>query len=342
MQNRRNFLKYTALIASASIAQPLVSFNLPIIPTIKKSIIPKALRMGDKVLIISPAGAIYDLSKIEEFKSILTSFGFVVVLSKSVSNRVGYLAGTDQERVDDINNGFADKSISAIFCTRGGWGCARILSQLNYKVISENPKFIMGFSDITSLLLAINAKTNLVTFHGPVGLSTWDPFSTLCFKETAFLGNLNVFPYDIEDKMIALTPGVTQGELIGGNLTVFNSLIGTEYMPVCDNKILFLEELNEDPYKIDRMLTHLKLSGILDKLSGFVFGACTKCISEDPEQSFTILEIIKHHILPLNVPAIFNAPFGHTSKKWTIPIGVMAELDTYNLKLELLRPAVQK
>jgi muramoyltetrapeptide carboxypeptidase len=344
MQNRRKFLKYTALIASASIVQPFNSFKT-INPKDKpqdneSSILPTALKVGDKVIIVSPAGAVFDLKKMEEFSTILSNLGFVVEVAKSALNRVGYLAGTDHERAEDINNAFADKSIKAIFCTRGGWGCARILSSLDYKLIAENPKVIMGFSDITSLLLAINAKTKLITFHGPVGLSSWDPFSTLCFTNTVFLGNRNVFPFGVEDKTIVLNQGMAQGELIGGNLTVFNSLLGTEYFPNCENKILFLEELNEDPYKIDRMLTQLKLAGVLDKLTGFVFGACTKCVSEDPLQSFTILEVIKHHVLPLNIPAIYNEPFGHTPKKWTLPIGAMAELDSNNLKLELLQSAV--
>jgi muramoyltetrapeptide carboxypeptidase len=344
MQNRRKFLKYTALIASASIVQPFNSFKT-INPKDKpqdnqSSILPSALKRGDKVIIVSPAGAVFDLKKIEEFIGVLSNLGFVVEVAKSASNRYGYLAGTDQERADDIINAFADNSIKGIFCTRGGWGCARILSSLDYKLIAQNPKVIMGFSDITSLLLAINAKSNLITFHGPVGLSSWDAFSTLCFTNTVFLGERNVFPIGVDDKTIVLNQGIAQGELIGGNLTVFNSLLGTEYLPNCDNKILFLEELNEDPYKIDRMLTQLKLAGILDKLAGFIFGACTKCVSEDPLQSFTILEVIKHHVLPLNIPAIYNAPFGHTPKKWTIPIGAMAELDTYNLKLELLQSAV--
>ena len=344
MQNRRKFLKYTALIASASIVQPFNSFKT-INPKDKpqdnqSSILPSALKRGDKVIIVSPAGAVFDLKKIEEFIGVLSNLGFVVEVAKSASNRYGYLAGTDQERADDIINAFADNSIKGIFCTRGGWGCARILSSLDYKLIAQNPKVIMGFSDITSLLLAINAKSNLITFHGPVGLSSWDAFSTLCFTNTVFLGERNVFPIGVDDKTIVLNQGIAQGELIGGNLTVFNSLLGTEYLPNCDNKILFLEELNEDPYKIDRMLTQLKLAGILDKLAGFIFGACTKCVSEDPLQSFTILEVIKHHVLPLNIPAIYNAPFGHTPKKWTIPIGAMAELDAYNLKLELLQSAV--
>jgi muramoyltetrapeptide carboxypeptidase len=344
MQNRRKFLKYTALIASASIVQPFNSFKT-INPKDKpqdneSSILPTALKVGDKVIIVSPAGAVFDLKKMEEFSTILSNLGFVVEVAKSALNRVGYLAGTDHERAEDINNAFADKSIKAIFCTRGGWGCARILSSLDYKLIAENPKVIMGFSDITSLLLAINAKTKLITFHGPVGLSSWDAFSTLCFTNTVFLGERNVFPIGVDDKTIVLNQGIAQGELIGGNLTVFNSLLGTEYFPNCENKILFLEELNEDPYKIDRMLTQLKLAGVLDKLTGFVFGACTKCVSEDPLQSFTILEVIKHHVLPLNIPAIYNAPFGHTPKKWTLPIGAMAELDSNNLKLELLQSAV--
>ena len=182
MQNRRKFLKYGALIASASIAHPLASFSIPPNPIQQDKLVPRALKKGDKVVIISPAGAVYDDAKIKEFKNTLINLGFVVTLAKSVSEIYGYLAGTDEERAADVNEAFADKSIKGIFCTRGGWGCARILDLLNYKSIAENPKFIMGFSDITSLLIGIQTKVNLITFHGPVGLSSWDPFSVSCFK----------------------------------------------------------------------------------------------------------------------------------------------------------------
>jgi len=340
MQNRRKFLKYSALIASASIAHPLASFSLPTYPIQQDKLFPLALKKGDKVVIISPAGAVYDADKIKEFKNTLVNLGFVVTLAKSVSKTYGYLAGTDEERAADVNEAFADKSIKGIFCTRGGWGCARILDLLNYKSIAENPKFIMGFSDITSLLIGINTKVNLITFHGPVGLSTWDPFSVSCFNNTTILGHKNIFPFINEDNVFALAPGIAQGELIGGNLSVFVSLIGTNYLPDFDRKILFLEELNEDPYKIDRMLMQVNQSGIFDKLAGLVFGVFSNCHPENIDQSFPLLEVIKYHVLPLNIPVIFNAPFGHTTKKWTIPIGALAEINTDNLSLELLAPAV--
>lgn len=340
MQNRRSFLKYAALVASTSIAQPLISFNTPLLPSESKKAFPVALKAGDKVIIVSPAGAVFDSSKIEAFRQVLSKLGFVVILSKSVGKNYGYFAGTDQERADDINNAFADKSIRGVFCTRGGWGCARILGLLDFKMISENPKVIMGFSDITSLLLAISVKANFVTFHGPVGLSSWDIFSENCFKSVIVRAEKNVFPFSASDNLITLSPGFARGELIGGNFTVFNSLIGTEYLPNCEGKILFLEELNEDPYKIDRMFTHLKLAGILDKIVGFIFGVCTKCDAEDLQHSFTLIQVVNYHILPLNIPAIYNAPFGHTAKKWTIPIGVFAELDTIKPSFELQQSAV--
>ena len=271
MQNRRKFLKYGALIASASIAHPLASFSIPTNPIQQDKLVPRALKKGDKVVIISPAGAVYDDAKIKEFKNTLVNLGFVVTLAKSVSEIYGYLAGTDEERAADVNEAFADKSIKGIFCTRGGWGCARILDLLDYKSIADNPKFIMGFSDITSLLIGIQTKVNLITFHGPVGLSSWDPFSVSCFNNTIMLGYKNIFPCINEDNVFALAPGIAQGELIGGNLSVFISLIGTKYLPDFYRKILFLEELNEEPYKIDRMLMQIKQSGIFDKLAGLVF-----------------------------------------------------------------------
>ena len=340
MHNRRDFLKYSALLASASIAHPLLSPQNSLVASSQKSLMPAALKKGDKVIIVSPAGAVYDSKKIMEFKKVLSDFGFEVEIAKSAANCYGFLAGTDEERAADINAAFANQSIKGIFCSRGGWGCARIFRLLDFKLIADNPKMIMGFSDITSLILAIYTKTNLITFHGPLGLSSWDPFSTLSFTKTVLLGEKSAFPLDAENKMIMLSPGIARGELIGGNLSVFNSLIGTEYIPNCDGKILFLEDLNEDTYTIDRMLTQLKLAGILDKLSGFIFGQCTDCKSENPKRSFSLLEVLKHHVLPLKIPAIFNAPFGHTTKKWTIPIGAMAELNAQNLSLELLQPAV--
>ncbi len=340
MQNRRKFLKYGALIASASIAHPLASFSIPPNPIQQDKLVPRALKKGDKVVIISPAGAVYDDAKIKEFKNTLINLGFVVTLAKSVSKTYGYLAGTDEERAADVNEAFADKSIKGIFCTRGGWGCARILDLLDYKSIAENPKFIMGFSDITSLLIGIQTKVNLITFHGPVGLSSWDPFSVSCFNNTTMLGHKNIFPCINKDNVFALAPGIAQGELTGGNLSVFISLIGTKYLPDFDRKILFLEELNEEPYKIDRMLMQIKQSGIFDKLAGLVFGVFSNCHPENIDQSFPLLEVIKYHVLPLNIPVIYNAPFGHTTKKWTIPIGALAEINADNLSLELLAPAV--
>jgi muramoyltetrapeptide carboxypeptidase len=340
MQNRRKFLKSGALIASASIAHPLASFSIPTHPIQQDKLVPLALKKGDKVVIISPAGAVYDVAKIKEFKNTLINLGFVVTVAKSASKIYGYLAGSDEERAADVNEAFADKSIKGIFCTRGGWGCARILDLLDYNSIAENPKFIMGFSDITSLLIGINTKVNLITFHGPVGLSSWDPFSVSCFNNTIILGDKNIFPCRREDDVLALAPGIAQGELIGGNLSVFVSLIGTNYLPDFDRKILFLEELNEDPYKIDRMLMQINQSGIFDKLAGLVFGVFSNCHPENIDQSFPLLEVIKHHVLPLNIPVIYNAPFGHTTKKWTIPIGALAEINADNLSLELLEPAV--
>ena len=230
-------------------------------------------------------------------------------MGKTLTEKYGYFAGTDNLRAMELNELFINKNVNAIFCMKGGWGCARILDKLHYDTIKKNPKIIMGFSDITSLLIAINAKTGLVTYHGPVGNSGWNDFTVKYVKEILVDKAIVAYGYPEEhiDKPYTITAGKTKGILVGGNLTVLAGMIGSDYLPDWKNKILFLEETGEEPYRIDRMLTQLKLAGVLNNISGFVFGKCVKCEAEEPEKAFTLREVLEQHIKPLGIPAFWDA-----------------------------------
>lgn len=340
--NRRQFITTTAL---ASLSIPFLGMKEDILQEDKISLAtlkPAALNVGDTIAISSPAGAVWEDAQIEKFVSILESSGFKVKLGQTLKEKYGYFAGTDELRASEINKFFLDKEVKAIFCMKGGWGCARILDKLNYDVIKNNPKIIMGFSDITSLLIAITSKTGLVTFHGPVGNSGWNDFTidyvkrVLADKEIVSYA----YPEDDTDKHYTITEGKAKGILVGGNLTVLAGMIGSDYLPDWKNKILFLEETGEEPYRIDRMLTQLRLAGVLKNISGFVFGKCVKCEAEEPEKAFTLQQVLEQHIKPLGIPAFYGAMIGHIVNKYTVPIGINAEIDASTGILKLLEPAV--
>ena len=328
MNSRRNFIRNTAIISAATLLSPGIAFSKT--PNLfSEKIKPAALKAGDTVAITSPAGAVWDENQIETFTTILKNFGFSVVHGKTLKEKFGYFAGTDELRANEFNAFFADKNIKGIFCMKGGWGCARILDKLDYDLIKKNPKVLIGFSDITALLLAITAKTGIITFHGPVGNSGWNDFTKTIFTNVTMDTKPFIFPVNPagEDKPVIINPGKASGELVGGNLTVLSSLIGSNYLPDWKNKILFLEEAKEEPYSIDRMLTQLKLSGVLDSISGFVFGKCAKCLAEEPLKAFTFHEVILQHIQPLKIPAFYGAMIGHIENKLTVPLGIKATMD---------------
>jgi muramoyltetrapeptide carboxypeptidase len=212
---------------------------------------------------------------------------------------------------------------------KGGWGCARILEKLDYNLIQKNPKVLIGFSDITALLVAIRAKTGLITFHGPVGNSGWNDFTRNVFTNVTMTPKVFTFPANPfgEEKTIVLNGGKASGELAGGNLTVLSGLIGSSFLPDWKNKILFLEEAKEEPYSIDRMLTQLKLAGVLNSISGFIFGKCARCEAEEPHKAFTFQEVLEQHIKPLGIPAFYGAMIGHIENKLTVPVGIKATMN---------------
>ncbi|MFH1852666.1 MAG: LD-carboxypeptidase [Candidatus Neomarinimicrobiota bacterium] len=342
---RRNFLKSLGALALLPLA-PLLGKSATKQP---RHLLAPRLRPGQVVGLINPAGVTYQPDDIAIAEETLAALGLGAKRGKHLLDRYGYLAGTDQDRAADVNAMFADPEIDAVMAVRGGWGCNRILPYLDYSAISRHPKIIIGYSDITSLLVAINARTGLVTFHGPVGISTWNPFTVEQFRQILFDGaqvlmrnpeetnNLGVIT---RDRVQTITGGKARGRLVGGNLSVLAAMVGSDYLPDWDDKVLFLEEVGEDIYRVDRMLTQLKLAGILDRIQGFIFGKCTKCDPGESYGSLTLDEVLADHVKPLGIPAWQGAMIGHIEDKFTVPVGVEVEIDADSGTLQMLEAAV--
>lgn len=289
----------------------------------------KRLNRGDTIGIIAPAATYFSQENLNLFIQKIEELGFIPLLGKNINNRYGYLAGTDQERADDLNSMVANDLVKAIIAIRGGWGCARILPLLNFNLIAQKPKAFIGFSDITSLLNAISAKTGLVTYHGPVAVSDWEnEFSLSVFQEVLLKGHkIKMDQPDTKQPFYTITPGKATGQIFGGNLSVLTDMIGTPYLPDWQGKILFLEDVTEDIFRIDRMLTQMRLAGIFDQVVGIVFGTCDKCAAPEPEKSLTLQQVLLDNLKPCRKPAFFGLKFGHVTEKYVVPIGLPVELD---------------
>ena len=311
---------------------------------------PARLRPGDTVGLIDPASAIWEPLNVEIVAESLAALGFKTKRGANLLARHGYFAGTDEQRAADLNAMFADPQVRAIHCVRGGWGCARLLPLLDWPMIARNPKILLGYSDITALLLSLHAKTGLVTFHGPVGTSQWNPFNVGFMKrvlqegEAVTFENLKEIKEDdltvVENRVQTLRPGTARGRLLGGNLTVLTSLVGSGYLPDWDGCILFIEDVEEAPYRIDRMLTQLRLAGILGKARAVIWGNCTKCSPGEGFGSLTVTDVLRDHLLPLGVPVWSGAMIGHIEKQFTLPVGIEVEADATAGTLRMLQPAV--
>ena len=334
---RRQFLQLSSLGLLFSLPwSDYISLNSKNKTVIK----PNRLNRGDTIGLISPASEI-EAKYIKLVQNFLVESGYRVKLGKHVYDRYGYLAGIDVDRAADINAMFADRTIKAILPIRGGWGLNRILDRLDYNLIRHNPKIVIGYSDITSLLLAIYALTGIITFHGPVGISNWNDFTLNYFENIILQKKAVTLKNPSEISVKTITPGRVRGRIFGGNLTVITSTIGSPYLPSFDGAILFVEEVSEDIYKIDRMLTQLKIAGILDRLSGFIFAQCKNCGNpQDEDPSLTLDQILDDIIKPLKIPAWYGAAIGHIPNKFTVPIGLDVEIDATLGQIKMLQPAV--
>jgi muramoyltetrapeptide carboxypeptidase len=297
---------------------------------------PPALTPGATIGILAPASPPSDPEKIRKGIAYLESHGYSVRQGKSVFQEDGYLSGSDAIRAADINEMFAAKDVDAIICTRGGYGCTRLLHLLDYDTIRDNPKPFVGFSDVTALHMAFLAKAKLVSFAGPM-LAVEMQSGISEFTESHFWGMLSGsekrkrFELPLHHPSGYNREGKARGKLIGGNLAVFCSLIGTEYMPDCDNAVLYLEDVAEPVYKIDRMFSQLLHSGILQRLSGVLLGAFTAIPDIQPDRQLS--EVLAGYLLPLNIPVLDGFPFGHTEDKLTLPIGATVEFGVESREL---------
>ncbi|MDN3203486.1 S66 peptidase family protein [Algoriphagus sediminis] len=338
---KRTFLK-SLLLASA--AAPFSSLAGQKKVNVADQILPRSLAKGDTVGLISPSAATADRMQFTFAKEAMEGLGFQVKEGANLKNRRGHLAGTDEERAADLNGMFADPEIAAVVCIRGGSGAARILPFLDYDLIKKNPKPLLGYSDITALHCAIQSQTGLVSFHGPNGSGSWNSFNVDQFEKIFFDQEQatfeNVMPKGDDlvvkaNRIQTLKGGTASGKLLGGNLTVLTALSGTPYYPDFQDSILFIEDIGEDPYRIDRMMSTLKLNGTLDAVRGVVFGQCTDCTPGGGYGSLTVDQVMDDYLLPLGVPAYTGAMIGHVPKQFIIPVGAMATMDADNGRISL-------
>jgi len=311
---------------------------------------PPRLEPGMTVGLVAPAGASSNREEVRYANDVLRSLGYRVKEGEHVYARTQYLAGTDRQRAADVNAMFADPDVHAIFTLRGGYGTMRTLPYLDYERIARNPKIVIGYSDISGLLFGLHTRTGLVGFHGPCATSTFSEYTLAEYKKVVAepqASTVIAAPPEVDypegraerrNRITTFVGGRARGPLIGGNLSLLSPLMGTPYEPDFAGAILFLEDVNEAWYRIDRMLTHLLLTGKLHRLAGIVLGKFTKVPEEG--NSFNLEEITEQLLMPLGIPLVRGLMIGHIEDKATVPLGIEAELDADTGTLRLLEPAV--
>jgi muramoyltetrapeptide carboxypeptidase len=317
------------------------------------SLLPSALKKGSTIGITAPASGV-DNAEIQEGIALLKASGYSIVLGNTLTRKYGYLSAPDSERAAEFMEFVERPDIDCILCARGGYGVMRILPMLDFGVIRANPKIIIGYSDITALLVAITKLSNVITYHGPVASSTFDSFTVDYFKKTLCKPITNEIitepilseytPISFSDsRMTTLSKGIAKGRLTGGNLSMIVATLGTPYEIDTKDSLLFLEDIAEEPYRIDRMLTQLWLAGKLQQCAGIILGQFKNCEAKRVpgfEVSFSLQEVLESRITSLGIPAVYGLPIGHVKSKMTIPLGVMAELDAGNKTFSIMERPV--
>lgn len=308
---------------------------------------PAKLRTGDVIGIIAPASAPVDPTKLENGIRYIEKNGYRVELGNNVSKINGYLAGTDQERADDLNSMFNNKYVKAIICLRGGYGASRILDKINYKLIRSNPKILVGYSEITALQMAILQKSGLVTFAGPMvatdfgnGVTPYtEDFFWRIISSNKKIGRLK---YPDNEKLVSITKGGASGRIIGGNLSVFAALTGTDYFPDLKGRILMFEEVDELPYKVDRLLNQLRLLKVFKQIKGIILGRFVDCNEHDTsKRTLTLGEVMEDYMKELKIPVLYTFPHGHIKDKVTVPFGINVKMNASKGFVEYSESAVK-
>lgn len=285
---------------------------------------PPLLAAGSHVALVSPAGPFQNEAELDRAKANVKRFGWEPVVMTNARARDGYLAGTDEQRARDINNAIADKDIQALWCMRGGYGAMRILHAIDYQTLKQNPKTLIGYSDVTALHAAWGRYAHLVSFHGPTARQVIPPFASESLVRAVARGQ---DPCGQMPKSTTLVGGKARGRLVGGNLALLTALIGTPYSPDYSGAILVIEDVNEAHYRLDRMLMTLSLSGALAGAAGIVFGRFTDIPKEFGDEEWSLERVLADTAARAGVPCVSGAPLGHIDDQWTIPLGAHAELD---------------
>jgi muramoyltetrapeptide carboxypeptidase len=309
-----------------------------------------ALKPGDTIAFVAPAGPV-ELEPVNRYAKQLEAAGFRVLVPPNIERKWEYLAGTDEQRADELNSAIRDPEVDAIFAIRGGFGLTRILDRIDYDALRKAPKVVLGYSDLTALHLAIARKIQLISFHGPMPMSNlWQDaapkykYANDTLRRTIFAEKYGgdaigfAIPLPATKNMRALVAGKAKGRLVGGNLSLISATLGTPYAIEPKGSILFLEDVNEAPYRVDRMLSQLRLAGVLDAVSGVVLGDFS---TKDTEDRLATDRVLLEYFGRLHVPVVMNFPVGHVPENATIPHGASAEIDSDSLSLRLLEDPVE-
>jgi muramoyltetrapeptide carboxypeptidase len=347
--SRRQFGNLLAAAALGTAALPAAAG-----PAVKRKSMrllkPARLQTGDLVGVIAPGGHASDASMAKAAANI-ESLGLRVRFGDNINYVYGNYAGTVEQRAADLHAMFRDPEVKAVWAIRGGSGCISLLEHIDYQLIRSNPKILIGYSDITCLQLAILKHAGLVTFHGPVASSTFSDYAV------TQLQNVLMTPHDTytiamsaENALKALEQpayairtvhaGVASGRLIGGNLSMMAALAGTPYAADFKDAILYVEDVNEEPYRIDRWMTQLQLNQGFRHAAAVMLGIFENCEATDGESALSLADTVDQHLLPLTRPAVTGYSFGHIRNQFTIPVGVRGRLDTQQQTLTLLEPGV--
>ena len=311
---------------------------------------PPRLRRGSRIALVAPAGPLLERDDITRAELLCRALDYEAVPGAHVAGHYGYFSGTDEERLADLNGAFRDPSIDAVWCIRGGYGVTRILDGIDFEALARRPRPVIGYSDITALLAGVGRRAGMVAVHAPTARAEMPLFSRLHFAQVLTgsgpAGALQPLPVppDIlvpqENRVVTIRGGIAEGPLAGGNLSLLQCLVGTSWFPDLDGALLFLEDVNEDLYRIDRMLSHLRLAGALAELRGVLVGRFTNLKRHMNDGALGLDEVLSHHLGTLGVPVAYGLPIGHIDAQWTLPIGVRARFDADTGGVELLEPAV--
>lgn len=349
---RRNFIKKTIAVPAATLlpAGTLLGMNsTPEHPT-PEVLLPKKLTPGATIGLIAPGYAV-SAEKLKEAIGYIEDLGYKVYHTPRIQGNYGYLSNTDEERLADLHHMFSNPDVDGILCVRGGYGCTRILPDIDWDLIRKHPKVFAGFSDITALLNTINQKTGLVCFHAPVGTTLDTEYNREYFQRVVSGQpeevTLTPYPYENEEKHYGpeftphtLCDGEATGILAGGNLSLLAAMTGTPYEPDYTDKIVFIEEIEEEPYRIDRMLTQLRQSATFNKAKAVVLGIFNGCDTARNPDSFSLKEVLTDRFSDMNIPIAYGLPIGHIDENATLPLGVPVTLNASELTVKILTQSV--